>query len=66
MQSLLWTEESGSEVRAGREGDMKGGKNGEKEGCRDSSLRHRVHQYSSDVADRCRGRLQLCDLYCTL
>lgn len=65
MQSLLWTGESGSEVRAGREGDMKGGKDGEKRGLRDSSLRHSVHQYSSDVADHCRGRLQLCDSYCT-
>lgn len=45
---------------------MKGRREGLKEGLWESLLRHLVHQYSSDVADHCQGRLQLCVPYCTL
>lgn len=66
MPYLLWTEmeESGSKVRTNREGDMRGRRDGLKEGLWKSSLRHPVHQYSSDVADHCRGRLGV--PHCTL
>lgn len=50
-------EESGSAVKTEREDDMKRRREGLKEGLWESSLRHLVHQYSSDVAGHCWGRL---------
>lgn len=45
---------------------MKGSKAGEKDWLWESVLRHLVHQYSSDVADCCSGRLLLVVPYRTV